>query len=133
MSNFKTIHIEIQSDERGWIIEPIDNKELATGRIKNVHLASILPGTVRGNHFHMRKTEFALMIGSGCQFLSIDNSTAIEEHIMTDGSEPVLVRIPPKISHAFKNVGNSAIYLFCYSDQPFDPKNPDVISNKILE
>ena len=121
-----------QSDERGWVNEPIENKDLAAGKIRNVHIASILPGAVRGNHFHMRKTEFALIMGNGCQFNTIDNETSKKEQIITDGSKPVIVRIPQKISHAFKNIGNSVVYLLCYSDQPFDPKNPDLVINKIL-
>jgi len=35
-------------EPRGWSVEPVSSALLESGRVKNVHLVSIEPGTVRG-------------------------------------------------------------------------------------
>ncbi len=132
MIRCEVIPTEVISDQRGWVVEPITDEDLADGRIKNVHLVSLERGAVRGNHYHTERTEFALIIGQRCQFLAIDNETNEQEQINKDNPQPLLLKIPPRISHAFKNVGDGTIYLLCYSDQRLDRDDPDVVENKIL-
>ena len=50
------------TDERGWSIDPIFREDFPDGDIKNLHMVSILPGHVRGNHYHEKLTEYALFI-----------------------------------------------------------------------
>ena len=133
MIKCEVIPTEAICDQRGWVTEPINSEDLLNGYVKNIHIVSLEPGTIRGNHYHLIRTEFTLIMGNNCQFMAIDNDMGTEKCLITDGSKPVLVRIPPKTSHAFKNIGNFTIYLLCYSGQKFDPAEPDVFENKILE
>jgi dTDP-4-dehydrorhamnose 3,5-epimerase-like enzyme len=127
------VHTEVKSDERGWAVEPMDAAVLSEGKIKNIHVVSIEPGAVRGNHYHATKTEFVLIIGSGCQFWVVERDTRMEKCLVSDNSKPLLVKIPPMVSHAFRNVGESPVYLFCFGDQEYDPSGPDVFKHVIVE
>jgi len=132
MKNFEILDFNVLSDDRGWMIQPISNEQLISGKIKNVHVASLGPGVVRGNHYHLARTEYALILGGSCEVSTINNATMEVESLILREDKPVVLKIPPSVSHAFKNIGEKAIYLVCYSDKTFDPRNPDTVESKIL-
>ncbi len=59
--------IESYQDDRGWCIRPISDDDIKNGTISDIHMVSMKPGTVRGNHYHMHKTENILIVGSTCR------------------------------------------------------------------
>lgn len=126
--------LDKKSDERGWLIEMLGN-ELREERktFGQIHVSVAYPGKVRGNHYHKRKTEwFSVPCGSGLLLLK-DPTTGEEEKILMGENALKTVKITPGVVHAIKNNGTNDMALIVYSDEAFDPADPDTYFQKILE
>ena len=124
--------IEFYEDDRGWCIRPISDDDIKDGIISDIHMVSMKPGTIRGNHYHVNKTEHILIIGSTCRVLVVDNNTKEREEKILENNENDLFVIPPGVTHAIENIGNDASYLFCFSHVKDGLKDSDVVNNKII-
>jgi len=124
--------IEFYEDDRGWCIRPISDDDIKDGIISDIHMVSMKPGAIRGNHYHVNKTEHILIIGSTCRVLVVDNNTKEREEKILENNEKDLFVIPPGVTHAIENIGNDASYLFCFSRVKDGLKDSDVVNNKII-
>ena len=124
--------IEFYQDDRGWCIKPISDDDIEKGIISDIHMVSMKPGAIRGNHYHVNKTEHILIIGSTCRVLVVDNNTKEREEKILENNEKDLFVIPPGVTHAIENIGNDASYLFCFSHVKDGLKDSDVVNNKII-
>ena len=124
--------IEFYEDDRGWCIRPISDDDIKDGIISDIHMVSMKPGTIRGNHYHVNKTEHILIIGSTCRVLVVDNNTKEREEKILENNEKDLFVIPPGVTHAIENIGNDVSYLFCFSRVKDGLKDSDVVNNKII-
>ena len=124
--------IEFYEDDRGWCIRPISDDDIKDGIISDIHMVSMKPGAIRGNHYHVNKTEHILIIGSTCRVLVVDNNTKEREEKILENNEKDLFVIPPGVTHAIENIGNDASYLFCFSHVKDGLKDSNVVNNKII-
>jgi len=93
--------------------------------MRDVHIAAIRPGHVRGNHYHAIKTELITVIYRDDWSLHWDTGpgTSVSSRIFK-GHGAVGIRIPLLWSHAVKNDGKSDLWLFNVTDMSFDQSNP---------
>lgn len=124
--------IEFDQDDRGWSIRPITDEEISAGRIKDIHIVSMRPGAIRGNHYHAYKTEHIFVMGSTCRVVVMDNNTKEREEEIIEHNKKALLVIPPHVTHAIENIGNEMSYLLCYSKAEEDLDMSDVVKNKIV-
>ncbi len=124
--------IEFDQDDRGWSIRPITDEEIGTGKIKDIHMVSMRPGAIRGNHYHAYKTEHIFVMGSTCRVVVMDNNTKEREEEIIGHNKKALLVIPPHVTHAIENIGNEMSYLLCYSKAEEDLDMSDVVKNKIV-
>ena len=124
--------IEFDQDDRGWSIRPITDEEISAGKIKDIHMVSMRPGAIRGNHYHAYKTEHIFVMGSTCRVVVMDNNTKEREEEIIEHNKKALLVIPPHVTHAIENVGNEMSYLLCYSKAEEDLDMSDVVKNKIV-
>ncbi len=124
--------IEFDQDDRGWLIKPITDEEISTSKIKDIHIVSMRPGAIRGNHYHAYKTEHIFVIGSTCRVVVMDNNTKEKEEKIIEHNKKTLFVIPPHVTHAIENIGNEMSNLFCYSKIKEDLDTNDVVKNKII-
>ncbi len=124
--------IEFDQDDRGWSIRPITDEEISAGKIKDIHMVSMRPGAIRGNHYHAYKTEHIFVIGSTCRVVVMDNNTKAREEKIIEQNKKALLVIPPHVTHDIENVGNEMSYLLCYSKVKEDLDMKDVMRNKIV-
>ncbi len=124
--------IEFCQDDRGWCIRPITDDDIKSGIISDIHMVSMKPGAIRGNHYHLHKTENIFVIGSTCRVLVVDNNTKEKEEKIIKNNDKRLFIILPDITHAIENIGSETSYLFCFSNVKDGLENRDVISNKII-
>ena len=123
--------IEFYQDDRGWCIKPISDDDIEKGIISDIHMVSMKPGVIRGNHYHVNKAENILIIGSTCMVLVEDNNTKEKEEKILENNERLLLVIPHGVTHAVENIGNEVSYLLCFSNVKDGLKNRDVVNNKI--
>jgi UDP-2-acetamido-2,6-beta-L-arabino-hexul-4-ose reductase len=133
--DIKVKEIEKKTDERGWLIEFIHLSEVKkkTGQL---YIVTLKPGSVRGNHYHKRKTEWFGVIKGKALFVFEDIKTKEKEEITLDeGTEEKTkaIFIPENIVHAIKNTGDKEAIVVAFIDEEFDEKDPDTFFEKIIE
>ena len=92
------------------------------GRVADMHLASTAPGSVRGNHYHLRRREAIVLLPGTAWSLHWDEGEGTTtQHRSFDGSKAVLVLVSPGASHAVRNNGATPLWLVACSSEPYDP------------
>lgn len=120
------------ADERGWVVEPISDAELASGQVLNIHIVCAEHGSVRGNHYHTIRQEYICVLAGTFLFAAVDNVSGARQELFATPERNLRFRIPPNVSHAMKNIGEDRGYLLCYSDKAFNPNSPDTVKSTVL-
>jgi dTDP-4-dehydrorhamnose 3,5-epimerase-like enzyme len=99
--------------------------------VDDIHVASILPGAVRGNHFHQRRREVLVLAYTGAWSFHWDEGagTATQQRQFR-GVGALLITIAPGASHAVRNDGDQALTLVAASSEPYDPQ--DSIARRVV-
>ena len=111
----KRIPVSLRQDERGFVCFPLDDDLLAQGKYYNVHIPSMNPGTVRGNHFHPEIEEYIFIMGKEYRIVAEDQATKKREEIYVQEQLDSVLLFPANVAHAIRNEGKDVIYLVCYN------------------
>jgi oxalate decarboxylase/phosphoglucose isomerase-like protein (cupin superfamily) len=109
-------------DARGWVLNPLPLAGLEGKTLGNLHVASMQPGAVRGNHAHASAAEWLLFCGGPAALI-----TGTEE-ILVGGGEPELFEIPAGLPHAIVNRSDREIFLLVF----YEEKELDTAPEKII-
>ena len=124
------IELAPEEDERGFTVNPFKVKQI--NHIYNIHLVSLNPGAIRGNHYHPTQTEYICVLGTQGTLVTVDNKTDKRSEKIIDGKKCPCIIVPRDVTHAFKNTSTERIYLLCYTDKPLILER-DVIKKVILK
>lgn len=121
------IHLTRHADARGSFFEIIKSH----GGDGQTSFSTTVPGVVRGDHFHRRKIErFVVLSGSGeITLRRIFTDEVIR--ISVTGDQPVAVDMPTMWSHNIRNSGTEPLYTAFWTNDLFDPDNPDTIPETV--
>jgi dTDP-4-dehydrorhamnose 3,5-epimerase-like enzyme len=109
-------------DTRGFSFTAPTEALAFVGRMSDVHLASTKPGSVRGNHYHLRRREAIVILpGPKWSFHWDEGDGTSAQHREFDGSFAVLVLVSPGASHAVRNDGDQDLWLAAMSSETYDP------------
>ncbi|MGA1986812.1 MAG: hypothetical protein ABSG72_11130 [Candidatus Sulfotelmatobacter sp.] len=109
-------------DPRGFSFTVPAEALAFVGRMADVHLASTKPGSVRGNHYHLRRrTAIVVLPGVKWSFHWDEGEGSATEHREFDGARAVLVLISTGASHAVRNDGDDTLWLVAISSETYDP------------
>ena len=128
---YKVKELEIHSDKRGWLVEMLKRDALKED-IKQVYVATIKPGCVRGNHYHLKRTEWFLVIGERAEIYLQDIKTKAKTRLKIFSKKPKVITISPQIAHAVKNTSKEIVYLISAQSDIYNPKNPDTYEYLIV-
>lgn len=120
--------LKLRNDKRGMVFEPIKNESIISQQ--NSHVVISKPGIIRGNHYHLSGTETLAVMGPALLRFKEDNEIYDFE---VPSEEVYKFVIPPKVSHAVKNIGEKDNILIAFNTVPHDPNSPDVMSDIIME
>ena len=125
MDTVKQVKLEKNTwqDARGWGINPLDALGISDGFTGSMHLVSLKPGTVRGNHYHTDATEWIFIFGGKAKIVFKAAKEDSVHQILVGDSEPALFEIPPDVEHAVVNTSMNDIYLTVV----YDSHAPDTI------
>lgn len=115
------------ADARGFVFEPIGEDLLIQQR--NVHVVLTRPGAIRGNHFHRLGTETLVVCGPARVTIRSGEDT---ETFTVPTDATYRVTIPPGVSHAIQNVGETDSLLVAFNTIPHDPEHPDLVPDLLL-
>ena len=112
----RRLTFESWEDARGWGMRPMEAAGLLGGAAGNVHVVSLTPGAVRGNHLH-DAPEWVVLFGGEMEVHHRSSPTGPLQVEKLAGSKPVLLEIPAGVPHAFINTGSGMAYLMAFSDR----------------
>lgn len=123
--------MENHGDQRGFSFAPPPEAFDFLGRIADIHLASTGPGSIRGNHYHMRKQEALIFLPGAAWSFHWDEGegTPIQRRAF-DGTKATLILISPGCSHAVRNDGTGLLWLVACCSEAYDPK--EVVARKVV-
>ncbi len=126
--NFRCEPVTLHADLRGCVFEPITPGEIPAQR--NVHIVLSEPGAIRGNHFHHRGTEIAVVLGV-C-LVRVRLAEGVRDFVVPAGEAWRFV-FPPGVPHAFKNIGDGTQLVAAFNTEAHDPKQPEVVREVLIE
>jgi len=132
MINYEVRKLKVHSDERGWLAEILREEHLDEKKFGQIYVTTINPGMSKANHYHTRKTDWFCLMKGKIKLVLCDLDGKEKKELIVDGDNLVVVKVPPKIVHGIKNVGDDVAYLLCYVDEPYDPDDPDTFVKKVI-
>ncbi|WP_240745123.1 MULTISPECIES: polysaccharide biosynthesis C-terminal domain-containing protein [unclassified Microbacterium] len=121
------IRLTRHADARGSFFEIIR----AHGGSGQSSFSTTLPGISRGDHFHRRKIErFTVLAGEA----TISLRKMFTEDVIAfpvNGVEPAAVDMPVGWSHKIQNTGTETLYTSFWTNEIFDPEEPDTIAEAV--
>jgi hypothetical protein len=101
--------------------------------VRDAHRATILPGCVRGNHFHRLRRELLVVYYQDRWTFGWDEgeSTGVQEAHF-EGSGVVAIEVLPMASHAIRNDGTDSLVMLGLGDLPYDRLHPDAHRRVVL-
>lgn len=119
--------LKLNSDPRGVLFEAVKG-----GSGGQTFLSTTLPGITRGDHFHLKKVErFLVVQGEAIIRLRRVLGDEVLEYRVS-GDAPAPVDMPTLYTHSIENVGDTPLMTLFWTDEMFDPKNPDTYADKVL-
>lgn len=124
---------DIGADERGESFSvPLQYLEFL-GAPKDVHIASIRHGHVRGNHYHVERHELILVLPHDVWSLHWDVGADTDICTRTfQGAGAVAIAVPPHSAHAIRNDGRAPLWLIAASDFHYSSADPDVYRRVVV-
>jgi hypothetical protein len=103
------------------------------GSVEDAHIATILPGQIRGNHYHVRRREVIAVLYADAWQLAWDNGADTEVNLIQfAGSGAVILEADPLASHAIENTGAALLWIVGLSNGAWDEHAPDAYPRRLL-
>lgn len=108
-------------DARGWLMECFRDDELEPP-IQPVmsYVSMTRAGITRGPHEHITQTDYFCFLGPSTFKIYLwdnrkDSPTFGEEMVLTGGDDnPIIVIVPPRVVHAYQNIGSQNGWVLNY-------------------
>lgn len=118
--------LEIKKDERGGLIEIF--KIPGFGQ---VHYSTSKPGVLRGNHYHARKEEKFCVIEGRAKISLRDRKNNELKEFLVSGETPEVIDMPKNWTHNIKNIGRDELKLLVWSNEIYNPEDPDTFLEEV--
>lgn len=112
--------LKLHSDARGNLFEAVKADQGGQIFLSNTH-----PGITRGNHYHLRKVERFLVVAGEAE---ISLRRLFDDEVVTfrvSGDQPSYVDMPTLHTHSITNVGTVELQTLFWTNEIFDPLDPD--------
>jgi quercetin dioxygenase-like cupin family protein len=128
---FIDIAAEVREDSRGTSLCPWQGRiHDPQDFLATFHLVSIQPGQTRGNHLHPRHLEWLYPFHGAGAFLWQTPGEKVQEKLLFGHS--TIIRIPPGVAHAVRNVGPEMLYLLAWQERGGQgPGEPETVRHPL--
>lgn len=122
--------LKVMPDERGLLMEILRCDEEIFEKFGQVYLSVAYPNVVKAWHWHKIQTDhFAIVKGMGKVVLydQREESPTFKciNELFIGEQNPVLVKIPKKVMHGYKAIGNESAFLINVPTAPYNRGLPD--------
>lgn len=118
--------LPVNADDRGDLFEAV--KSAQGGQ---TFLSTTRPGVTRGEHFHFEKVERFLVIRGQA---TIRVRRLFDHHVdefVVSGHAPAAIDMPTLHTHSITNTGDEELLTLFWSNEIFDPDNPDTYQEAV--
>ena len=115
------LRLPTHTDARGGLVEAVK----VHGGGGQTFCSTTVPGVTRGEHFHLAKVERFVVIRGEAE---IRLRRVLHDDVLTfrvSGDKPTVVDMPTMWAHNITNVGSSDLTTLFWTNDVFDPLNPD--------
>lgn len=104
-----TRHIKEFHDHRGWLAETFRIDETDSFSPKMGYISVTKPGITRGPHEHRDQTDYFCFFGKFSLYLWDNRKESITymKNVIIEDADRMIVIVPPRVVHAYKNNGDS--------------------------
>jgi UDP-2-acetamido-2,6-beta-L-arabino-hexul-4-ose reductase len=121
------IRLTRHADARGSFFEIIRTH----GGTGQASFSTTEPSVSRGEHFHRRKVERFTVLAGEARISLRRLFTNDVRHFDVTGEEPVAIDMPTSWAHKITNTGEGTLYTSFWTNDIFDPDNPDTIAEVV--
>ena len=119
--------VNVDKESRGFEVQGMQKSALFDGRdVRDIVLQTIRPHKIRGNHYHIKKTEWFLAIRgfATLSWFDVGGSDPQKgtELMIADFQNPKLFEIQPNTCHVVENKSEEDFYMLAFSSEDYDPK-----------
>lgn len=93
--------------------------------------STTVPGVLRGGHYHRRKVERFLVLAGEARISMRKLFTNKTIHFDVNGNEPIAIDMPTMWTHSIENTGSELLVTHFWTDDHFNPTNPDTIMEDV--
>lgn len=120
-------------DRRGSSFQPGIDWLTFLGKLEDTHVTCLIPGCVRGNHYHVQRREVIFVLFTDEWQLAwdhgVDTTVSLNQFC---GFGAVIVEVDPLASHAVANTGKNPLWIMGLSNGSWDVADPDAYFRKLL-
>lgn len=115
-------------DDRGRLVETVRSH----GGQGQTFVSTTRPGITRGEHFHLRKIERFVVL-SGRATISLRKVLGADiVRFDVSGERPVVIDMPTMWAHNITNIGDEELVTLFWTNELFDPSDPDTYREPVL-
>lgn len=118
---------KIIKDERGTLAAPLFD----LGETGEVMYSSILPGCIRGNHYHKVKTEYLCVVSGRMKVKMRQVQTGERKEFEVAGDNLENIEVLPFWTHSLENISDNEAHYIEYANRPFNPVTPDSFPEEV--
>lgn len=122
--------LKLIPDERGRLMEILRSDEGIFQKFGQVYITTAYPGRVKAWHCHKKQDDYFTCI-YGTMHLALydgrEDSPTYKEinDFIINLDNPILVKIPKRVYHGFKCVGDKEAFVINVPTLPYNHANPD--------
>jgi dTDP-4-dehydrorhamnose 3,5-epimerase-like enzyme len=133
MSDLDFRFLSDSTDERGQSVSLTSDELAVLGEVRDVHIACIEPGSIRGNHYHLFRRELITVVYDGDFSVHWDTGEGTQRRSRNfSGSGGISFAPPLGWAHAVRNDGASVIWIFVASDKPYNRSATDEVARDAI-
>jgi UDP-2-acetamido-2,6-beta-L-arabino-hexul-4-ose reductase len=119
--------LKASTDSRGTFVEAVQS----LGGGGQTSFSTTKPQVTRGNHFHLRKVERFVVVGGEATIAirPIHGTTVSRFEVSGDG--PVFIDMPTLHTHNITNTGSTELLTLFWTNELFDPADPDTFAEVV--
>ena len=125
------VRLRKYEDKRGVLIE--NTVPEIVSKSKHFFVSISKPNIIRGNHYHLKKSEWFYLIEGKCKLRIIDLKTKKKNDITISSTDNLIIHIGPNQAHAFKNIGKGKMILLALVNVPHDQNKPDTYPYTVIK
>jgi dTDP-4-dehydrorhamnose 3,5-epimerase-like enzyme len=123
--------LEKKVDERGFVVEVLRSEQV-NAEFGQIFISTVLPGKIKGNHYHKRKKEWYCPVRGKVKVHLLDVKSGEKKEVILDANQPSILQINPGVSHAITNEGKEEAWIIAYISESFNPEDPDTFTLKVV-